>query len=219
MEKLAKSSFFEKAQANMIKNQKKPNLDVIKNSALEKQFEYEAVLGEENPEINDNDVIDKDVENQILKTDNYGTNNKQKKGFRAFNLNEELLNAIFKLGYKYPTPIQRRVIPEALNGFNIIANSRTGSGKTAAFLLPIIQKLVEHSNIVGARCLILSPTRELALQTLDFCKKFSKSTNLRFALVVGGNQLEGQFEKLAQNPDIIIATPGRVTHHLVSYLI
>jgi len=131
-----------------------------------------------------------------------------------FNFSDNILQAIFKIGYKHPTPIQKRTIPEILAGFNIIANSRTGSGKTAAFLLPIIQKLQAHSSIVGTRCLILSPTRELALQTLDFCKKLGRVTDLRYALLVGGNQLEGQFEKLAQNPDIIIATPGRITHHL-----
>ena len=92
-----------------------------------------------------------------------------------------------------------------------------GSGKTAAFLLPILHKLNEHSKIVGTRCLILSPTRELAHQTLSFCKKLGKFMDLKYALLVGGNELEGQFERLAQNPDIIIATPGRVVHHIVKY--
>ena len=140
---------------------------------------------------------------------------KQKKGFRMFNFSDSIMQAIFKIGYKHPTPIQKKTIPDILAGNNVIANSRTGSGKTAAFLLPIIQRLQCHSTIVGTRCLILSPTRELALQTLDFCKKLGKATDLRYALLVGGNLLEGQFEKLAQNPDIIIATPGRITHHLV----
>lgn len=141
-------------------------------------------------------------------------NNKKAKGFRAFNLNENIINAIKKIGYKFPTPIQRRTIPDIISGFNIIAHSRTGSGKTAAFILPIINQLKEHSKVVGARCLILSPTRELAHQTLSFCKKLTKFMDLRIALLVGGNEFEGQFEKLAQNPDIIIATPGRVAHHL-----
>lgn len=139
---------------------------------------------------------------------------KKAKGFRAFNLNEKLILSIKKIGYKFPTPIQRRTIPEILSGVNVIAHSRTGSGKTAAFLIPILNRLKEHSKMVGSRCLILAPTRELAHQTLDFCRKLGKFTNLRYALIVGGNELEGQFEKLAQNPDIIIATPGRVMHHL-----
>jgi ATP-dependent RNA helicase DDX54/DBP10 len=139
---------------------------------------------------------------------------KKAKGFRAFNLQQNILEAILRIGYKFPTPIQRKTIPEIISGFNVIAHSRTGSGKTAAFLIPIMNRLKEHSKIVGCRCLILSPTRELAHQTLSFCKKLGKGTNLRYTLLVGGNELEGQFEKLATNPDIIIATPGRVMHHL-----
>lgn len=160
-------------------------------------------------EANDDDVQKLNNLSKIHKADK-----KHKKGFRAFNLAENLLTSIFKFGYKYPTPIQKKVIPEALAGFNIIAKSRTGSGKTASFLIPILQNLKEHSGIVGCRCLIISPSRELAHQTLDFCRKFGKGTDLKYALLVGGNELEGQFEKLAMNPDIIIATPGRVFHHL-----
>lgn len=89
---------------------------------------------------------------------------KKAKGFRAFNLNENLITAIKKIGYKFPTPIQRKTMPDILSGFNVIAHSRTGSGKTAAFLLPILHRLKEHSKIVGCRCLILSPSRELAHQ-------------------------------------------------------
>jgi len=94
--------------------------------------------------------------------------NKKAKGFRAFNLNQNLLEAIKKIGYKFPTPIQRKTIPEILSGVNVITHSRTGSGKTAAFLIPILNNLKEHSKIVGARCLILSPTRELAHQVNTF---------------------------------------------------
>ena len=141
-------------------------------------------------------------------------NPKKAKGFRAFHFPEQVYQGIKNMGYKNPTPIQRKVIPEILSGFNIIAHSRTGSGKTAAFLLPALSQLHAHSKIVGARCLILSPTRELAHQTAMFCRKLGKFTDLRFALLVGGNELESQFEKLAQNPDIIIATPGRVLHHI-----
>jgi ATP-dependent RNA helicase DDX54/DBP10 len=141
-------------------------------------------------------------------------NPKKAKGFRTFHFPEQIYQGIKNMGYKNPTPIQRKVIPEILSGFNIIAHSRTGSGKTAAFLLPALSQLHTHSKIVGARCLILSPTRELAHQTAMFCRKLGKYTDLRFALLVGGNELESQFEKLAQNPDIIIATPGRVLHHI-----
>lgn len=140
---------------------------------------------------------------------------KKAKGFRSFSLSNELIEGIKRMAYKNPTPIQRKSIPSIMSGFNVIAHSRTGSGKTAAFVLPILQRLKEHSKVVGVRCLIVCPTRELAHQTMTFCRKLGKFTNLKYTLLVGGNELEGQFERLAQNPDIIIATPGRVVHHMV----
>jgi ATP-dependent RNA helicase DDX54/DBP10 len=90
--------------------------------------------------------------------------------------------------------------------------ARTGSGKTGAFIIPIIEKLKQHSKIVGARCLILSPTREIALQTSLYFKNLAKFTDLTHVLIVGGNDMENQFERLMLNPDVIIATPGRLVH-------
>jgi ATP-dependent RNA helicase DDX54/DBP10 len=78
---------------------------------------------------------------------------------------------------------------------------------------------MSHSIVVGTRCVILSPTRELALQTAKFCRELAKNTDLRVAIIVGGASLEGQFEVLAQNPDIIIACIGRFLHHLVGILV
>jgi len=93
--------------------------------------------------------------------------------------------------------------------------ARTGSGKTACFLIPMLEKLQKHSETMGARGLILSPTRELSLQTLQFSQQLGRFTGIRSCLVVGGDRLEDQFADLAMNPDIIIATPGRLMHHLV----
>lgn len=90
--------------------------------------------------------------------------------------------------------------------------ARTGSGKTAAFVIPMIERLRAHSARVGARALILSPSRELALQTLKVVKELGKGTNLKGVLLVGGDSLEEQFAAMATNPDIIIATPGRFLH-------
>jgi len=84
-------------------------------------------------------------------------------GFQTYNLNPLLYKAILQKGYHLPTPIQRRAIPIILQGFNIIAMARTGSGKTGAFTIPLIEMLKSHSTIVGARCVILSPTREIAI--------------------------------------------------------
>ena len=89
---------------------------------------------------------------------------KKSGGFQSLNLIPPLYKAVMMKGYNVPTPIQRKVIPLALEGRDVVACSRTGSGKTAAFLLPIINKLNCHSKTVGARALIVCPTRELALQ-------------------------------------------------------
>jgi ATP-dependent RNA helicase DDX54/DBP10 len=90
--------------------------------------------------------------------------------------------------------------------------ARTGSGKTGAFIIPIVEKLKAHSTIVGARCIILSPTRELAMQSANYFKEMSKMTDLTYCLITGGVDMENQFERLVLNPDVIIATPGRLMH-------
>jgi len=118
-------------------------------------------------------------------------------------------------GYRVPTPIQRKCIPLVMDGKDVVAMARTGSGKTAAFLLPMFEKLKTHSAKIGARALILSPTRELATQTFKFTKELGKFTNLRATLVLGGDRMEDQFAAIHENPDIIIATPGRLLHLVV----
>ncbi|CAG8830728.1 22771_t:CDS:2, partial [Gigaspora rosea] len=97
----------------------------------------------------------------------------------------------------------------------VVGMARTGSGKTAAFLIPMIEKLRVHSAKVGARAIVLSPSRELAIQTQKVCKELTKYTDLRTCLLVGGDSLEDQFAMFANNPDIIIATPGRFLHLIV----
>jgi ATP-dependent RNA helicase DDX54/DBP10 len=191
----------------------KQDLKNLENSDNEMDYEAEEEKGNDKNTVDENSIEAKFFgdNNKYVKL---LENKKKAKGFRTFNLNDNIMEAIKRIGYKFPTPIQRKTIPDIMSGFNVIAHSRTGSGKTAAFLIPILNRLKEHSKMVGCRCLILSPTRELAHQTLANCKKLGKFANLRYTLLVGGNELEGQFEKLAQNPDIIIATPGRVMHHL-----
>ncbi|KAI9847776.1 MAG: ATP-dependent RNA helicase dbp10 [Thelocarpon superellum] len=133
-------------------------------------------------------------------------------GFQAMGLNLNLLKAITRKGYAVPTPIQRKTIPLVLDGQDVVGMARTGSGKTAAFVIPMIQKLKAHSARVGARAIVLSPSRELALQTLKVVKELARGADLRCILLVGGDSLEDQFAALASNPDIIIATPGRFLH-------
>ncbi|KAK6939968.1 DEAD/DEAH box helicase domain [Dillenia turbinata] len=144
---------------------------------------------------------------------------KQKKkaksgGFESLGLCPNVFRAIKRKGYRVPTPIQRKTMPLILQGFDVVAMARTGSGKTAAFLVPMLQKLRQHVPQSGVRALILSPTRDLAIQTLKFTKELGRYTDLRTSLLVGGDSMESQFEELAQSPDIIIATPGRLMHHL-----
>lgn len=128
------------------------------------------------------------------------------------NLSKNVVHGIFRKGYKIPTPIQRKAIPIILEGRDVVAMARTGSGKTAAFLVPIIEKLRAHSAQAGARALILSPTRELAVQTLKFAREFAKFTDLKCEAILGGDSMESQFARIHENPDILIATPGRLLH-------
>src|SRR5438552_2204578 len=126
-----------------------------------------------------------------------------------------LLKAIARKGYKNPTPIQRKTIMPIIEGRDVVGMARTGSGKTACFVLPMIEKLKVHSakvfilivlahvkGKVGARALIMSPSRELAIQTLKVVKEMSKGTDLRTVLLVGGDSLEEQFGTIMQNPDM-----------------
>ncbi|KAK3323501.1 P-loop containing nucleoside triphosphate hydrolase protein [Cercophora scortea] len=133
-------------------------------------------------------------------------------GFQSMGLNANLLKAIHNKGYSVPTPIQRKAIPLILERRDVVGMARTGSGKTAAFVIPMIERLKGHTSRFGARALIMSPSRELALQTLKVVKEFSRGTDLKAILLVGGDSLEEQFGMMANNPDIIIATPGRFLH-------
>ena len=130
-----------------------------------------------------------------------------------------VFKGIVHMGYKVPTPIQRKCIPMILDGKDVVAMvltmARTGSGKTASFLIPMLEMLKGHSAKVGVRAIIMSPTRELALQTLKFAKNMKKHTDLRTAVVLGGDSMDKQFTDLHSNPDVIIATPGRLLHIVV----
>lgn len=133
-------------------------------------------------------------------------------GFQALGLNANLLKAITRKGFSVPTPIQRKTVPLLLQDKDVVGMARTGSGKTAAFVIPLIEKLKMHSTKVGARAVVLSPSRELALQTLHVVKELGRGTDLKTVLLVGGDSLEEQFGSMAGNPDIVIATPGRFLH-------
>uniref|UniRef100_A0A673LSZ4 RNA helicase n=1 Tax=Sinocyclocheilus rhinocerous TaxID=307959 RepID=A0A673LSZ4_9TELE len=133
-------------------------------------------------------------------------NKKKKKsgGFQSMGLSYPVYKGIMKKGYKVPAPIQRKTIPVILDGKDVVAMARTGSGKTAACLIPMFEKLKALQAQTGARALVLTPTRELALQTMKFTKELGKFTGLKTALILDS--------ALHENPDIIIGTPGRLMH-------
>ncbi|XP_058463361.1 ATP-dependent RNA helicase DDX54 [Malaya genurostris] len=139
---------------------------------------------------------------------------KKKKGggFQAMGLSMPIIKAIFKIGYKIPTPIQRKTIPLILEGRDVVAMAKTGSGKTACFLIPLFEKLKQREMKNGARALILTPTRELAIQTFKFIKQLGKFLDLKTILVLGGDSMDSQFAAIHTLPDIIVATPGRFLH-------
>eukprot|EP00698_Gefionella_okellyi_P025132 TRINITY_DN9084_c0_g1_i1.p1 TRINITY_DN9084_c0_g1~~TRINITY_DN9084_c0_g1_i1.p1 ORF type:complete len:840 (+),score=236.49 TRINITY_DN9084_c0_g1_i1:26-2521(+) len=140
---------------------------------------------------------------------------KKSGGFQSMDLIPTLFRGIIKKGFRVPTPIQRKTIPLLLQGLDVVAMARTGSGKTAAFVIPMIQRLREHSQKVGVRAIIVSPTRDLAVQTFTVVQELAKFTDLRICLLVGGAGMEKQFEELSRNPDILIVTPGRLVHHMI----
>lgn len=169
--------------------------------------------------IQDKEDADSDSSQELQDTRKWLTeqNRKKKKsgGFQSMGLSHGVYKGVMRKGYKIPTPIQRKTVPLIMEGKDVVAMARTGSGKTAAFLIPMFEKLKTHTAKSGARGLILSPTRELALQTLKFTKELGKYTGLRAAVVLGGDKMDDQFAALHENPDIIIATPGRLMHVLV----
>uniref|UniRef100_A0A8C1RFZ4 RNA helicase n=1 Tax=Cyprinus carpio TaxID=7962 RepID=A0A8C1RFZ4_CYPCA len=133
-------------------------------------------------------------------------NKKKKKsgGFQSMGLSYPVYKGVMKKGYKVPTPIQRKTIPVILDGKDVVAMARTGSGKTAAFLVPMFEKLKAPQAQTGARALVLTPTRELALQTMKFTREVCTITAVLL--------MDDQFAALHENPDIIIGTPGRLMH-------
>ena len=132
--------------------------------------------------------------------------------FSQLGLSEPIVEATRKMGFTEPTPIQAAAIPLILEGRDVIGSAQTGTGKTAAFALPILTKLVNGRGV--SRALILEPTRELAAQVDEALKNFGQFLNLRVAVVYGGVGYGKQLEDLKKGADIIVATPGRLLDHL-----
>ncbi len=137
--------------------------------------------------------------------------------FVSLGLSAELLRAVAEKGYREPTPIQRQAIPAILEGRDIMAGAQTGTGKTAGFTLPLLQRLGAQSR-GGARrpirTLILTPTRELAAQVGESVNTYGKHMPLKSTVVFGGVKINPQIEKLRRGVDILVATPGRLLDHV-----
>ncbi|AKU90431.1 DEAD/DEAH box helicase [Vulgatibacter incomptus] len=129
--------------------------------------------------------------------------------FASLGLSADMLRALARAGYEKPTPIQSQAIPPALAGRNVIGCAATGTGKTAAFMLPLLERAATHQG--GIRALVLAPTRELAQQIHEYVDTFG---GVRAALVVGGLGMGPQTAALRKKPELVIATPGRLIDHL-----
>jgi ATP-dependent RNA helicase RhlE len=140
--------------------------------------------------------------------------------FSEFNLDARLLRAIEESGYTTPTPIQAQAIPVVLTGQDVMGSAQTGTGKTAGFTLPILQKLLPLASTSTSparhpvRALVLCPTRELAVQVAENADKYSKHTPIRTAVVFGGMDIKSQSPALRAGVEFLVATPGRLLDHL-----
>ncbi|PPR05356.1 hypothetical protein CVT24_007970 [Panaeolus cyanescens] len=137
--------------------------------------------------------------------------------FLSMNLSRPILKSLTTLGFTKPTPIQAATIPVALLGKDVVGNAVTGSGKTAAFMIPMLERLLyreKGKKAAATRCVVLVPTRELGVQCFDVGQKLATHTDVRLALLVGGLSLKSQEATLRTQPDIVIATPGRLIDHI-----
>lgn len=137
--------------------------------------------------------------------------------FDSLGLAPELLRALSELGYAQPTPIQQQAIPMMLDGCDLMAGAQTGTGKTAAFSLPLLHMLSRGERVPGRRApraLILAPTRELAMQVSENLREYGKHSRIASTTIFGGVSMNPQIEHLRRGVDVIVATPGRLIDHM-----
>jgi len=179
--------------------------------------------GEENEEPEAEPKVNEVDEEEAQKAANYFDNDPALQAilptsidvFHQLDLSRPLLRGVAAMGFVTPTPIQRKVIPIALAGRDVCASAVTGSGKTAAFLLPVLEGLLGYSN--QTRALILTPTRELAAQCYGMLTTIAQFTKIRAVLVTGGTKnVQQQAAALRTRPDIVVATPGRLLDHVTN---
>ncbi len=153
----------------------------------------------------------KEIESQLLEVSK-GDNIEN--GFLDFGFNQSILNSLKNKGYKNPTPIQKAAIPELMLGRDLLGQAQTGTGKTAAFALPLIEKLTDNKEL-NAKVLVMTPTRELATQVAESFKGYSsESSNFKTVAIYGGTDYRNQISALKRKVDVVVGTPGRIMDHI-----
>lgn len=132
--------------------------------------------------------------------------------FEDLHISEPILRALNDMGFEEPTPIQKEAIPVAMEGLDMIGQAQTGTGKTAAFGIPVLERI--DASLRAVQVLILSPTRELAIQVAEEINKMAQHTEIQALPIYGGQDIQRQFRSLRKNPQIIVATPGRLMDHM-----
>ncbi|ETI41972.1 hypothetical protein F441_12813 [Phytophthora nicotianae CJ01A1] len=164
------------------------------------------------------DELEKKKAAEFFEADPFAAQEFAKTKFETFadlKLSRPIMRAISHIGFEKPTPIQQRAIPIALTGKDICASAQTGSGKTAAFLLPILERLQFRSRRVqSTRVMIICPVRELATQCQSMLEQLARFTDITCSLAVGGLPLKAQEAELRNRPDVVVCTPGRMIDHL-----
>lgn len=213
--------------ANVIANRKEDSKKILEEDQIDIKEESDAEIDLSDDELkHDNlrvkqkkgkikvdqtieDVIDKDFFEDAPQSDEITS-------FYQMNLSRPLMKAIGILGYVHPTPIQSTTIPVALLGRDICGCAATGTGKTAAYMLPTLERLLYKpaTNESVTRVLILVPTRELGAQVYQVTKQLCQFTNIDIGMAIGGLDVKAQEAILRKNPDVVIATPGRLIDHI-----
>src|SRR5947208_1883640 len=132
--------------------------------------------------------------------------------FAAFSLSRPVLRALKEMGFEEPTPVQAKAIPLLLEGRDVVAQALTGTGKTAAFAIPLVEAVEPGRNVVQA--VVLAPTRELAVQVAEQLELVGRYRNLRFVAIYGGQPIDRQLRVLNRGVHVVVATPGRLLDHM-----
>ncbi|ORY43527.1 DEAD-domain-containing protein [Neocallimastix californiae] len=185
----------------------------------ESESDEEDEVSEQKKDEEENEEEDEDIVQQKRKAAYFApapeVNEDLTETFTTMSLSRPILKGISNLGFVKPTPIQARAIPIAMQGLDICGSATTGSGKTAAFVIPILERLLYRPKAIPTtRVLILVPTRELGAQVHSVAQNLAKFTDIQFSLLVGGLSSNAQKAELRRRPDVIIATPGRLIDHI-----